>query len=522
MKKILFLISFFISANIFAQKPYIDWSKTYGGQADDRLKDLIQLEDGSLVAVGFAVSSDGDVQQNQGGKDIWVVKMDATGELLWERTFGGSADEEANAVTVTEDGGLWIVGWTLSTDGSMDARYGVNDVFFLKLSSDGTLQRAITTGGNQTEDFKDIIKLTNNRYIIVGYSASDNFEDATNAGKNDIWAIMVNDTCGIVWLKNYGGSGNDICNAAVFDSEKEEIILVGSTASTDGDVSIKDGGKDFWVLRLNMEGELLQETTFGGSSADVATDVCLAEDGGLVIIGESLSRDGQVTDNQGNGDIWVIRLDTQHQLVWEQTLGSENFETAYHILPTNDGNFLSIGATFSASIDNTFNDLFLHQLDGETGEVIWEIVAGGSEDDFALSAVQNSEGHFILAGYTDSKDGDVIGDGLKQKHGAHDAWILQLHNTLTTTRELISEPLVNISPTYTNNFIQISSNTKYNFPLKFNIYTAMGQLLFSKKAKCFSTDCATNIDLSELDNGVYLIEVCNGVGCTTQKIVKVD
>ena len=140
-----------------------------------------------------------------------------------------------------------------------------------------------------------------------------------------------------------------------------------------------------------------------------------------------------------------------------------------------------------------------------------------------MSAVNTDDGNFILAGYTDSKDGDVIGDGLKRKHGAHDAWIIHLQNTTVNTRDVSFSNQINIFPTYVSDFIQIKVKEGYSNLLKVEIFNTGGQMMMSKNLNCFQGGCEENIAVRAFLNGIYLVEVCDDTNnCTTRKIVKVN
>ena len=166
----------------------IDWSKTFGGSGNDAALSVEQTTDGGYIIAGYTTSSDGDVKNNHGGSDVWVVKLDKNGNIDWSKTFGGSSDDQAFSVEQTFDNGYIIAGWTNSVDGDVKNKKHENyDYWILKLSSDGDLNWQETIGGDGDDKATVADEISEEEYIVVGFSNSENGDVSGNHGDYDVW-----------------------------------------------------------------------------------------------------------------------------------------------------------------------------------------------------------------------------------------------------------------------------------------------------------------------------------------------
>ncbi|MFK7904455.1 MAG: hypothetical protein AB8B69_04985 [Chitinophagales bacterium] len=306
---IFFILFSFIPSILSAQNPAIIWQQQYGGTGDDRMNDLLGLENGAYIGAGFTTSSDGDISANNGGQDGWVLRMDAGGDLLWEVAIGGNDTDLFNAIEVTEDGGFLLLGTSFSTESELGTAKGDSDIFLVKINSEGAIIWSKLFGGSGKDVGIDLTAIGERRYAIAGYTFSADGDFAENKGDRDACLLVVNETGDLIWAKTYGGSDEEVFNAVKFETQSQKIIAVGFTRSEDGEIQENKGFSDFWVAQMAVEsGELLQENTYGGTSSDKGIAAVLLEDGGMAILGETLSSNGQVTDYQGQGDLWLIKI----------------------------------------------------------------------------------------------------------------------------------------------------------------------------------------------------------------------
>ena len=275
----------------------VSWQRAFGGSSDEKAQAV--LIDNGIVVVGYTNSSDGDVSENNGKADGWVLKLDFNGNMLWEKSYGGTENDYINDVEVTSDGNYVMVGYTYSYT------KGVNDAWILKTADDGSMNWQKNFGGSSDDKAYSVMEDTNGDYIVAGYTRSSNGDVKNNHGGNDVWILRVNEEGSLTNEKTFGGSNDD----RAFDITRScdgKLLVVGETFSSDGDVSEKEGGYDFWVLRISEGFDLDYEKTFGGTNDDVANSVAVGN--GYIVVGYTKSNDGDVSGNNGGKDFWILDL----------------------------------------------------------------------------------------------------------------------------------------------------------------------------------------------------------------------
>lgn len=169
----------------------IQWQKSYGGSSDESARSIKQTVDGGYILGGYTTSIDGDITENHGNRDAWVVKINATGVIEWQKTFGGSANDQINGIMQTVDGGYITAGITYSSDGDVSENNGNGDCWVTKINSTGTMQWQKTMGGGGTEVANSIQQTADGGYIVASYTNSTNGDVTVNQGNNDYWVIKL-------------------------------------------------------------------------------------------------------------------------------------------------------------------------------------------------------------------------------------------------------------------------------------------------------------------------------------------
>jgi len=383
MKKTFLFISVLLTLSICASTGVCQthWIKTYGGSSSDYAYSIQQTVDGGYIVAGKTDSC------GAGGYDIWVLKLESNGIIQWEKTYGGSSYERGLFIQQTSDGG-YIVGGRTQSYGA-----GSNDYFVLKLDSNGIVEWEKTYGGSSSCAARSIQQTVDGGYIVAG------FTDSYGAGGYDAWVLKLDSNGIIEWEKTYGGSSYDE-SIAVQQTVDGGYIVAGDT------VSYGAGGPDAWVLKLDSNGIVEWEKTYGGSSEDIAYAIQQTGDGGYIVAG--------LTDSYGAGgyDDWVLKLDSNGIVEWEKTYGGSGSCIARSIQQTGDGGYIVAGLTRSYGAGGS--DGWVLKLDSN-GIVQWEKTYGGSSDDYAYSIQQTVDGGYIVAGLTESYGA-----------GGYDAWVLKL------------------------------------------------------------------------------------------------
>ena len=288
-----------------------------------------------------------------------------------------------------------------------------------------------TLGGTDYESTRSV-NTPDGGSIMVGATSSVDGDVHGSHGKQDAWIVKLNSAGDTVWTRTLGGTGDDVASAIGLTSDGGYLVT-GSTESGDGDITDKrpNFGKDVWVIKLDGSGYTTWSKTFGGSEADAGYSLTAAPDGGWLVAGATNSNNGDVAGNHGGTDVWVVKIDNQGHQQWAKTYGGSSWDEAHGIIATTDGYVLA-GLTYSGDGDVTgFHpptfigaDVLVVKIDFG-GNKIWAKAFGGTTDDDATSLTAAPDG-YVVAGYTNSNDGDVTG-----YHGREplfpDMWVLKLN-----------------------------------------------------------------------------------------------
>lgn len=356
----------------FNSEHTLQWSKTYGGTNDDKGNDIIQTSDGGFAMIGYSLSNNEDVTDNAGLQDYWISKLDASGNISWQKTFGFSGADTGISVIQTNDGGYLLSGVldVTASGGEGNSRNNSNrhaggDYWVIKLNLSGEKQWSKFFGGTFTDTPYDIIESDDNGFMIIGSSDSDDVDINNSKGSYDFWVIKIDVAGNLIWEKSYGGSEIDEAHA-IANSGDGNYIIIGDTRSNDIDVSQNNGAADLWVIKISTTGELIWEKTFGGSSFDVGRSIRKTQDNGFIISGSSRSADGDIATNQGQNDAWVLKMNSNAIIEWQKTIGGTNIDFAYDAIQLNDGSFVAVGESGSSDFDilenKGFTDLLLIKL----------------------------------------------------------------------------------------------------------------------------------------------------------------
>ena len=333
----------------------IQWKKSLGGFGNDNAYAIQTTSDGGYIVAGSSDSNNGDVTGNHGYIDYWVVKLDAAANIQWQKSLGGSFNDFAYAIQATSDGGYVVAGVTQSDDGDVNGNHGGQDYWVVKLNATGTLQWQKSLGGSNNDFVNSIQATLDGGYVVAGYSNSTNGDVTGNHGGYDYWIVKLNANGTIQWQKSLGGSNYDGAWAIQIASDGGYVVA-GVTQSNDGDVSGNHGSSpDYWVVKLDATGSILWQKALGGSEADTAYCIQTTSDGGYVVGGVSQSNNGDVNGNHGFSDFWTVKLNATGTLQWQKSLGGSGSEYAYAIQTTLDGGYVVAGFTDSGDGDLTGN-----------------------------------------------------------------------------------------------------------------------------------------------------------------------
>ncbi|MEO6166435.1 MAG: T9SS type A sorting domain-containing protein, partial [Chitinophagales bacterium] len=295
------------------QNGNIKWKKSYGGSDSDWAYSIINVEDNKFIIVGASDSNDDDVSDNKGQFDGWIVKIDSLGNILSQNNYGGSGYDVFKCIIQTKDKGYSLVGFSDSQDGDVGASNGQFDYWIMKLDSNFEIQWSKTLGGSGTEEASSIVQLSEGGFLVAGYSYSDDIDVTGNHKLNDIssdyWIIKLDAEGNVIWKNCYGGTGNDIATALIKTAD-DKFCVVGYSDSKDGDVQGNYGDDDFWALKLDTNGAIISQLNLGGSGGDGGMSIIQSFDQSYIGVAFSSSSDHDVAENHGIIDFWITKFST--------------------------------------------------------------------------------------------------------------------------------------------------------------------------------------------------------------------
>ncbi len=292
-----------------------EWSKVYGDTKDDDAFDVVQTGDGGYVVAG------GTKSYGAGLSDLWVMRTDELGELVWEKVLGGAKNDVAYSL-IALDGGEYLLTGSTASYGS-----GIGDVWVLKMNGDGDVLWNKTFGGSMNDVGREIISTADGGFMVVGETSS------YGAGWNDVWLIKMDADGSVSWNRTYGGSAND--NGRSVKETGDGFIVAGNSESF-GD-SLVDG----YVVKVDPEGTLVWEKTYGGSSDDYAESIELFNGEGYLVTGYTSST------GTGESDVWLFSVSAAGDMVEETIYGGSSRDRMYQVHATSDGGYILAGFTWS-------------------------------------------------------------------------------------------------------------------------------------------------------------------------------
>lgn len=331
----------------------VEWSKCYGGTFDEYAYDVKQTADGGYIVAGLTNSNDGDVSGKHGKSDYWIVKLDASGSLTWQKCLGSSDDDAARVIKLAADGGYIVGGFASAADGDVTGNRGMMDVWIAKLSSSGALEMGFNLGGSNDDYIYDLFELESGNILFCATSKSTDFDVVGNhgaAGTSDFWIGEATTAGAIQWRKCLGGTLSDELLGASTTADGG-YLLIGSTFSTDGDVSGNHGNQDIWLVKVDATGAFLWQKCLGGTNNEQGWSARRTADSGFLLAGTTNSTDGNVGGNHGTTDMWVVKLNSGGLVEWQHCFGGTSADDTKSMTLTSDGGYAVLGSSLSSDYD---------------------------------------------------------------------------------------------------------------------------------------------------------------------------
>jgi hypothetical protein len=505
----------------------IQWEKSFGGKHDDVLMDVIPTPDYGFIMGGSSISNkNGNKSDNgKGNFDFCIWKMNENGELEWQKSFGGSADDILTSIKLTREGG-YILGGTSNSNKSADKTadcLGEEDFWIIKLDPKGNIEWQKILGG-ENQDILSEISLTKDGGFIIGGSSESNtlvkkendqsiiFKTDKSKGSLDYWVIKLDKNGNDVWQKSYGGKYLDKLNN-VLQLKNGDFLLAGSSNSpiSFDKKEVNFGMNDFWIIKINSEGLEQWQKVFGGNKDEYLSSIIELSDENIVLGGSSNSNSGSGNKKEKvNGtDFWLLKIDKDGNELFQEVY---DFETNDILISINeaDNKDLLLSGYFSTSNNKKSNNLedFALLKINNSGEEVWRKTIGTKGTDILKKVIISRDKSYVLAGTSDGGNSKE-----KKSHiGKKDFWILKLKDNIKPEEKLPIEAY----PNPTNQFTNVIIGYEYNSG-NANLYDLNGRLLDSLK---INGERTIPFNISRFPQGIYIIEIITEKENHSIKIIK--
>jgi hypothetical protein len=450
------------------------WTKAYGGQGNDYAYAVEQTSDNGFIITGSTNSF------GAGGYDVFLLKINAVGDFLWSKTYGGISDEQAYAVQETSGGGYIISGYTQSFGA------GNTDAYVIRTNSLGDTLWTKTYGGAHDDDGLYIRQTFDNGFILCGYTQE------VVAGQRSIYLVKTNSAGDTLWTKAYGGADEDF-GVSVKQTPDSGFIIASTT------FSFGAGGSDACLTKTNSAGNIVWSKTYGGVDYEYTNSVCLSQGGGYLLNAYTTSF------GTGSQSIYLVKTNNNGDTLWTKVIGGTSANEAYDARQTADGGFIIAGLTNSFGVNGYDNYLVKTDLNGNYGCYI-----EGTASTVTTCAMQTN--HFpSIVKSTHTIVSDTI---LVASSGGS---IIDVCSTVNVQSLLSEHQTFKIFPNPAHASFTIVSGDE-NLNCKISIYNVLGEEVYSANIENFSTYIVNQDFLV----GIYFVRIMNNKGETSVANLIID
>jgi hypothetical protein len=502
---------------------------TIGGSGDDYRGKGVKLKNSDHYMMCSYSNSNKSFDKSDdaiGTRDIWVLKLNMDLTIVWDTTFGGNDTNDAFDIIETKDGNFLIAGRSSSPpSGTKTAEnFGLRDYWLIKMDDDGNILWDKTYGGSSTDVCQNVIEMENGDLILTGWSnspISGNKTSDTN-GSTDYWIVKTDADGNILWDRSFGGNGiEDNCYSALNDNN--ELVVAGFSYykfETTGDKSFDGyGAYDIWVIKINTEtGALIWEKTIGGSELEysllkkcvevIGTDIY------TICYSNSLKTGTKSENKKGIEDIWITKLDNDGNIIWDKTIGGAYTDRPTYIKKTASNQLLITASSNSeASFDKSEDrwgasyDIWFFALNTDSAHIIYDKTIGGTDHEGSNDVILLDNNHYIIVGNSYS---DISGDKSQNSKGGSDIWLVEIFVDIETAVSENSMPIQQLTlfPNPTYNKVTLEVETNKQELLQLNVYDLNGKIVHqSPPVYTHSGKNSVSVNLEHLVQGMYILEI---------------
>jgi hypothetical protein len=547
-KKLLSFLLIIIAHSLSAQNFLIEWDKTYGGNSRDWNCNSAVSPNGAVFIIGDSqtdINGDKSVPLCNGqvnNSDVWLIKIDGNGSILWQKSFGGEGNERSPRLTFLNNAASEMIFSCYSSSDIACDKSEANrdtiplistDYWIALLDSNGVLIWEKTLGGDNYDDNTDLTILTTGEILVCGESNSPVGYDKTVPNysiSNDLWTVKLDQTGNILQDFVYGGNGGESL-AKVIPAVNGGFLMAGTTNSDPGgDVSqVSQGNQDFWLIYVDAQGNKVWDKRFGGAGPDLCNYFTTTNDGGFVLCGYTVSPQGGDVSQPplGTQDYWVVKTDALGNKEWDSRYGGSGTSIGTFVRSVIGNNYWVGGYTNSINTgdvsENTYggSDYWILKIDS-VGNKLIDKRFGGSGDEFDAGMQLLNDTTFLVFGSSDSGSSAIKTAASK---GWLDYWMVKYtYNDISTgivqAEDNISDFVITPLPATETVTVKFYSTSQKN--LKFHIKDIAGKEILNQIYFASSGSNKTDININFLDSGLYFLILENECTSISRKLIVID
>jgi len=450
----------------------ITFQRTYGGVYEDYGSSVQQTTDGGYVVAGTTTSF------GAGQEDIYVLRLDAYGDTVWTRTYGGPGFDEGHSAQQTKDSGFVIAG-------DMDDSGGGLNVFLIKTDAHGNEVWTGTYGYVDMDFGWSVQQTTDSGYVVAGYT----FLNGTN--NTDVYLVKTDAHGDTLWTRTFGGLGSE-AGYSVRQTTDGGYIVAGLTSSFGA------GGEDVYLVRTNANGDTTWTRTFGGSQWDIGYSVQQTTDAGFIIVGYAESFGTR-------GDVYLIKTDASGDTLWTKTFGGDSNDCGESVRQTADGGYIVAGTTSSFGSGG----VYLVKTDAN-GDTEWTRTYGGTNSEWSMSVGCTSDGGYVIIGATQSFGAGLYDVYLIKTDSLGNVAVAEPRQPQAASLKLQAEP----NPCRSSTVLHLTTGP-LDHSTTLRIYDASGRLVWSEPVRTSSLI----LHPSSLPAGAYFLRLNAGDQHATTRLV---
>lgn len=560
LKKLNLILLILFSLHAKAQE--LEWAKQIGGTENQEPLDIMLDNSGNVYTTGWF---DGTVDFDpsnavfnlsaSGSRDIFISKLDSSGNFLWAKRFGASGFDQAYSIFVDDTGNIFLTGWfqeTVDFDPGNDTFNlvfsGGYDAFVLKLDTNGDFVWAKKLGGSSIDIGYSIVANENGVYVAGRFQDTADFDPSaseynlTANGLIDIFIVKLSTSGDFLWAKQYGTTNANIGEAVALDAVGNVYTLVRFKGTVDFDASIavfnltSYGGDDIAIVKLDNNGDFIWAKQMGGSGTEEPAEMVIDDDGNIYTTGYFTGTadfdPGTAQDfliSQGSFDVFVSKLDANGNFVWAKKIGGAGSDDGKGIDVDNFGN-VYLSGIFNGILDadpssNVVpltaygdDDVYTVKLDSN-GDFVWGTHFGGLAKDLGRAIVVNKVtlDVYVTGTFEAVSDFDPsITETTLTSFGAKDVFVVKLSENSLSIADYVNSATFNSYPNPVNHQIHVETDVPVIGQAQ--IIDISGRIISTWQID--TGNKALILDVEFLPSGIYQLIITTDILLFSEKILK--